>query len=362
MKSSLRTNLHRLESALAVVAMMGIAVACTDSSITGLPAVSTPIVAPTTASIAPSPIALSNSTRQGDTGAGGASGGKQGPTEHPTEDATAIPTSLTTPAAEILVGAGDIASCDSDADEKTASLLDRIAGTVFTLGDNVYDDGKASEFKECYEPTWGRHKARTRPASGNHDYRADAAKPYFDYFGEAAGDPQEGWYSYDLGGWHVVVLNSNCAAVGGCGPDSEQVRWLRDDLAAHPVACTLGYWHHPRFSAGKYEDNDELRPFWQALYDAGADVVMGGHDHNYQRYAPQNPDGAADESMGIRQFVVGTGGKSFYDIKRSHANLEVSRDDTHGVLKLTLMAGSYAWEFIPVQGESFTDSGSDVCH
>jgi hypothetical protein len=279
----------------------------------------------------------------------------------PTEETTAIPT-LRANTAAVLVGAGDIASCDRDGDEKTADLLDDIAGTIFTLGDNVYNDGKASEFRECYEPSWGRHMERTRPAPGNHDYRTDEGKPYFDYFGEAAGEPGKGWYSYNVGAWHIVVLNSNCDAVGGCGPDSEQVRWLRDDLAAHQVPCALSYWHHPRFSAGEYEDNDEFRPFWQALYDGGADVVMAGHDHNYQRYAPQDPDGDADPAMGIRQFVVGTGGRSHYDIEREPANLEVSNDDTDGVLNLSLSPTSYTWEFIPVEGESFNDSGSGVCH
>ena len=261
----------------------------------------------------------------------------------------------------VLVGAGDIASCGFDDDEKTAQLLDDIAGTVFTLGDNVYDDGKSSEFRDCYDPTWGRHKSRTRPAPGNHDYRTDGA-PYFEYFGEAAGEPGKGWYSYDLGAWHVVVLNSNCDAVGGCGPDSEQVRWLRSDLSGNPSRCTLSYWHHPRFSAGKYSDNDELKPLWQALYDAGAEIIMSGHDHNYQRYAPQDPAGVEDEADGIRQFVVATGGTHFYEVDKGHANLEVSKDNTHGVLKLTLSPTHYDWEFIPVEGKTFTDSGSGLCH
>jgi hypothetical protein len=262
----------------------------------------------------------------------------------------------------VLVGAGDIASCDSDDDEKTARLLDGIEGTVFTLGDNAYDNGTSGEYKKCYDPTWGRHKERTRPAVGNHEYRTDDAKAYFDYFGAAAGEPGQGWYSYGLGSWHIVVLNSNCKYVGGCDRGSPQERWLRTDLASHPSQCTLAYWHHPRFSAGKYEDDEMMLPAWQALYDAGAEVVLSGHDHNYQRYAPQTPDGRADPARGIRQFVVGTGGKSHYEIEKPKGRLEVYDDNAPGVLKLTLRADSYEWEFISVEGASFNDSDSDVCH
>ena len=262
----------------------------------------------------------------------------------------------------MLVGAGDIASCDSDDDEKTARLLDGIEGTVFTLGDNAYDDGKSSEYGECYDPTWGRHKERTRPAAGNHEYRTEDAAPYFDYFGVAAGEPGEGWYSYDLGNWHIVVLNSNCKYIGGCEHGSPQERWLRADLAAHPGLCTLAYWHHPRFSVGKYEDDEMMLPAWQALYDAGAEIVMSGHDHNYQRYIPQTPDGRADPERGIRQFVVGTGGKSHYEIEKPKGSLEAYNDNVLGVLKLTLRTGGYEWDFVSVEGGSFHDSGRDVCH
>jgi hypothetical protein len=262
----------------------------------------------------------------------------------------------------VLVGAGDIASCGSDQDEKTANLLDGIEGTVFTLGDNAYDDGSTSQYRECYEPTWGRFKDRTRPAPGNHEYKTEDAAPYFKYFGEAVGDPKGGYYSYDLGAWHVVVLNSNCKAVGGCGEDSPQVRWLQADLADHPALCTLAYWHHPRFTSGKYDNNAGMRPLWEALYEADAEIVMSGHDHNYQRYAPQDPDGRADPAGGIRQFVVGTGGKSLYDIEHPGANLEVSNDRSYGVLKLTLGADNYDWEFIPTERGRFTDSGSGTCH
>ncbi|HEX8598559.1 MAG TPA: metallophosphoesterase [Chloroflexia bacterium] len=262
----------------------------------------------------------------------------------------------------VLVGAGDIGDCDSDGDERTADLLDDIEGTVFTLGDNVYDEGTAEEFRECYEENWGRHKERTRPSAGNHDYRTDQAKPYFEYFGEAAGEEGKGYYSYDLGSWHVVALNSNCKYIEGCDEDSPQVRWLVDDLGENPARCTLAYWHHPLFNAGEHGNDDEVRPLWEALYEAGAEVVLSGHDHNYQRYAPQDPSGDSDPERGIRQFVVGTGGKSHYDIEERVPNLEVSNDDTDGVLKLTLRRDSYSWEFVAVEGEEFQDAGTGICH
>jgi Ca2+-binding RTX toxin-like protein len=264
----------------------------------------------------------------------------------------------------VLVGAGDIASCNSAGDEATAALLDGIGGTVFTLGDNVYEKGTASEFANCYEPSWGRHKGRTYPAAGNHEYETPGASGYFDYFAAAAGDPTKGYYSYDLGSWHVVVLNSNCEQVGGCGAGSPQERWLREDLKAHPAACTAAYFHHPRFSSYGSYTNAAMGPFWQALYDAGADVVLSGHSHNYERFAAQDPNGQADPAQGIRQFVVGTGGKSLHSFGTTvKANSEVRIDDAYGVLKLALHADGYDWEFVPVSGGTLSsDSGDDRCH
>ncbi len=264
--------------------------------------------------------------------------------------------------AQVLVGAGDIASCASVGDEATAALLDEIPGTVFTAGDNVYDHGTPVEFARCYEPSWGRHRARTRPAPGNHDYGTPHAAGYFGYFGEAAGPSERGYYSYDLGAWHIVVLNSNCGAAGGCGPGSPQERWLRADLAAHPAACTLAYWHHPRFSSGPHGGSTAVRAFWQALYEAGAEIVINGHDHLYERFAPQDPDGRLDEEHGIRQFTVGTGGAGLYAVRRRAPNSEVVNTATFGVLKLTLYPDRYEWEFIPVPGGGFTDRGSGSCH
>ncbi len=265
-----------------------------------------------------------------------------------------------------LVGAGDIADCDSEGDEATAALLDGIfeqsgEGVVFTTGDNAYSDGSREEFAACYEPTWGRHKERTRPAPGNHDYGAAEASGYFDYFGSSAGAPGEGYYSYDLGDWNIVVLNSNCDEVGGCQEGSPQEAWLRSELAGSS-GCTLAYWHHPLFSSSDRGGNEEVRPLFAALYEHGAEVVINGHDHHYERFAPQDPDGVHDPVTGIRQFVVGTGGKSLTGFDGIAPNSEVRFDDAYGVLHLALYADGYAWTFVPEAGEQFTDPGTGVCH
>jgi hypothetical protein len=262
----------------------------------------------------------------------------------------------------VIVGAGDIARCGSLADaESTAKLLDVIPGTVFTAGDNAQDSGTASDYTNCYGPTWGRHLARTNPVPGNHDYITNATN-YYNYFGAAAHGPN-GYYSYDLGGWHVVALNGNCSQVGGCGAGSPEEQWLRADLAAHPVACTLAYWHQPRFSTGSlHGDDTTYTAFWQALYDYSADIVLNGHDHDYERFAPQDPNGVRDPVHGIREFVVGTGGAGPRATTKSFSpNTEVRNDNTLGVLKLTLHPTSYDWQFVPVAGKTFTDSGSESC-
>ena len=272
-----------------------------------------------------------------------------------------------------LVGAGDIAQCGSSGPsvskaEATAKLLDAIprspSTVVYTTGDNVYNDGKASEFNSCYNPTWGRHKDRTRPVPGNHDYNTAGASGYFGYFGAAAGQPGKGWYSYDLGAWHVVVLNSNCAAIGGCGAGSAQEKWLRADLGASSARCTVAMWHHPRFNSGRTHGNNmEVAPLWEALYDYGADVVVNGHVHVYERFAPQAPDARADSAHGIRQFTVGTGGATGYAFQNTpQPNSDVRQTGTDGVLKLTLRADGYDFHFLSVAGQSFSDSGSGSCH
>ena len=262
----------------------------------------------------------------------------------------------------VLVGAGDIADCDATGDEATALLLDGIDGTVFTLGDNAYEDGTLAEYRACYDPTWGRHKDRTRPVPGNHEYQTEGAAGYFEYFGGVAGDPDEGWYAYDLGSWRIYALNSNCGAIGGCDTGSAQERWLRADLSANPRPCVAAYWHHPRFSSGEHGNDGDLRDLWQTLHEAGAELVLAGHDHMYERFAPQAADGTADPARGIVSFVVGTGGRRFYEFQTVRPNSLVRDTGTHGVLKLSLAAGSYAFEFVPVAGATFSDTGSGACH
>jgi hypothetical protein len=262
----------------------------------------------------------------------------------------------------VLVGAGDIATCSSWADQRTARLLDDIGGTVFTAGDNAYPRGTLWQFRHCYAPSWGRHFDRTRPAVGNHEYATADADGYFDYFRWRAGERGKGWYAYNRGTWRIYVLNSNCSEVGGCYVGSRQERWLRADLAAHPRQCVLAIWHHPRYSSGFHGNQNQVRGFWVTLYDAGADVVVNGHDHDYERFAPQDYSANADPERGIREFVVGTGGAERRPMETLRGNSEVANASTFGVLKLTLRAGSYAWRFVGVPGSTFTDSGSDACH
>lgn len=260
-----------------------------------------------------------------------------------------------------LIGAGDIADCATDAHERTAALLDAIEGTVFTAGDNAYDDGTPAEFADCYDPHWGRHKARTRPAVGDNEYQTPEAAGYFGYFGSAAGPLGKGWYTYELGAWKIIVLNSNANRVG-VDDGSEQVTWLRAELTGSSHRCTLAYWHEPRFSSGYYGDDATFDAFWTALYEHGADVVLVGHDHHYERLAPLDPAGDPDPVAGIRQFIVGTGGRSLRPAWVPRLGSEVRESETFGVLRLTLRHDSYDWEFIPVEGQTFTDSGSATCH
>ncbi len=273
------------------------------------------------------------------------------------------PATPTTDQTAILVGAGDIADCrDLSGAEATAKLLDQVPGTVMAVGDLAYPDGSKENFV-CYDKTWGRAKSRTRPAPGNHEFHALGATPYFDYFGSAAGDSKTGYYSYELGAWHIIVLNSECKDVLGCEAGSPQETWLRADLALHPTACTLAYWHKPLFSSGgAHGDELTVKPLWQALYAANADVIIGGHDHDYERFAPQGPDGTADPKRGIREFVVGTGGKNHRPFGPPKPNSELRDASAFGVLKLTLKPDSYDWQFIPEAGKTFTDSGSGACH
>jgi Calcineurin-like phosphoesterase len=262
------------------------------------------------------------------------------------------------------VAAGDIASCASSGDEATAKLLARIDGTIMALGDNAYPHGSTGNYRECYEPNWGHFKNRTHPVPGNHEYMTRDAEGYFDYFGDAAGNPAKSYYSYDVDAWHVVALNSNqCMGIRGCHVLSPQARWLKADLAANDRACTLALMHHPRFSSGEeHGSTPEVGPLWSILYGAGVDVVLSAHEHNYERFAPQDPEGKADPGRGIREFVVGTGGKRHYGIESTLSNSEASNDETYGVLELTLRSRGYEWRFVPVEGKTFTDTGHDRCH
>lgn len=257
----------------------------------------------------------------------------------------------------VVLAAGDIAKCAIlPGAVATARLLDRLPGTVLTLGDHAYETGSAAEFEKCYTPTWGRHRDRTRPSPGNHDYGSNKAKAYFDYFGERAGPPGRGYYSFDLARWHLVSLNSFIDA----GPNSPQMKWLKEDLDAHPSDCLLAYWHIPIFSSGPHGADVQMKPAWRLLLAAGAEIVLNGHDHDYERFAPQDDRGRAIPN-GIRQFVVGTGGGGVYRFKNVTLNSEVRDNSTYGVLKLTLKPGAYDWEFVPIDGQTFTDRGSGTC-
>jgi acid phosphatase type 7 len=267
-----------------------------------------------------------------------------------------------------LVGAGDIAGCGNlTGAQATAKLLDKIPGTVFAAGDLAYEKGTAEEFENCYQPTWGKFKKRTKPAPGNHEYDGSDASGYFRYWGVQAGDPDKGYYSFELGAWHIIALNTNCEvqALGGCGEGSAEEVWLREDLAAHANACILAFGHHALFSSGfleKHARHSELRAFWQDMYAAHAALILAGHEHSYERFAPQDALGQADPVHGIRQITVGTGGRSHTFLGFAQPNSEVRNADTFGVLKLTLSPGKYKWEFVPEAGGKFRDFGEGTCH
>lgn len=287
-------------------------------------------------------------------------------TTQPTEmipTATAVPTALPTAAATVsqdpvIAGAGDIAVCQTTGSAATAKILDTIEGLVFTLGDN--SDGSAADYA-CYDQTWGRFKARTHPVPGNHDYSVPGASEYFKYFGASAGDPDKGYYSYDVGTWHIVALNSEIDTTA----NSPQVEWLRADLQAHPATCTVAMLHRPLFSSGLHGNDgneNKTRPLWDVLYEYGADLVLAGHDHSYERFAPQNPQGELDEARGIREFVAGTGGDAPGPFVTEKANSEKRFTGPFGILKLTLHPTSYDWEFISILPLLFHDKGRGQCH
>jgi hypothetical protein len=279
----------------------------------------------------------------------GSNGGCPSPTSPcPPTTTTTTTTPPPPPPPQIFVGAGDIGSCGRDANPAaTARLLDGFMdGTVFTAGDNAYLHGSAQDFRNCYDPTWGRHRERTYPSPGNHEYESPNAGPYFDYFGDMAGQRPLGYYSYELGTWHILSLNSNIPTEIG----SPQYAFVTRDLSTNRAACTLAYWHHPLFTSGVNGPNRHMADIFRALYDAGADVVINGHDHLYERFAPQNADGVVDSARGIRQFIIGTGGAELTDVRSTASNSEVRIARVYGVLKMTLGSGSYDATFIQANG------------
>ncbi len=277
----------------------------------------------------------------------------------------------------VVMAAGDIAcapgsgSTATTCQQKATSdlIVARSPAAVLPLGDLQYADGTLAQFAGSYDSSWGRVKSITRPAAGNHEYHTPGAAGYFDYFNGPgnpngrAGERTKGYYSFDIGSWHLIALNSNCGQVGGCGAGSAQEQWLRADLASHPTTCTLAYWHHPRFSSGAHHGSSSAtQALWQGLYDSQAEIVLSGHDHVYERFAPQTATGAADPVQGLRQFVVGTGGKGHYSFGAAEPNSQVRNANSFGVLALTLRANSYEWRFHPAGGSSFSDTGSAPCH
>jgi hypothetical protein len=257
-----------------------------------------------------------------------------------------------------LAGAGDIAGCGSDGSARTAALLDQADARVFTLGDNAYPDGAPADFA-CFDQTWGRFRDGMLPVIGNHEYVTPDASGYFAYFGASAGT--DGYYALDLGEWRLYGLNSECTHVS-CNAESPQVKWLVADLAAHPTECIAALWHQPRFSDGPHGAQVAVSPFWDALYAAGAELVLNGHDHLYERFVPLDPSGQSDPEHGITEIVAGTGGIGEVELMAQSSNRVIGDDKTEGVLELWLHAESFSWRFDPVPPATFTDSGSAPCH
>ena len=265
---------------------------------------------------------------------------------------------LSDPTTQTLVGAGDIATCAGTGDSDTAKVAAGVPGIVFTAGDNVYPDGSPQNFANCYDPAWGPLKARTRPVVGNHDYyNSPGAAGYFAYFGAAAGDPQKGWYKYDAGTWRIYALNSECSA-STC---PQQYDWLKQDLAAEAHKCTLAIWHRPRFSTGPHGNATDMSSIWSLLATSGSEVVVNGHDHDYERYTPLGPNGYAQQN-GLREFVIGTGGVGHYQFTSDSPLVEVRDNTSFCVLRLGLAPGSYSWHFLPTTAAGFTDGGTGTCH
>jgi acid phosphatase type 7 len=266
-------------------------------------------------------------------------------------EGTPIPVAAQTTSV-IIAGAGDISSCSNNNDSKTAQLLGQIAPSyVFTAGDNAYDSGTLTQYTNCYRPTWGQYKSRTKPVPGNVEYKTSGASGYFNYFGVPK------YYAYNAGAWRIYALNSEIDT----SSTSAQVQWLKKDLAANPRKCVLAYWHRPRWSSGVHGNNSKVQPLWQVLYNAKAELVISGHDHDYERFAQLNANGQA-VFPGLREIVVGTGGSGHTGFGTILSTSRARNSSTYGVLKLTLRLDGYDWKFVPISGQSYTDSGSTSCH
>jgi hypothetical protein len=270
------------------------------------------------------------------------------------------------PREAVLLAAGDIGDCGTQGDEATSRLLDaHPTATIAVLGDVAYQHGSASDFERCFAPSWGRFRARMRPTAGNHDHATPDAAGYAAFFGARGGPTGTYRYSYDLGAWHVVVLDSDCWRVAGCALDDPQARWMRADLRRHRARCTLAYWHRPPFSSGRYgdpADTERVRPLWRVAVEEGVDVVLTAHEHSYERHAPMDANGNPDAG-GTRLFVVGTGGGNLRRFRNPQLpSTEVRNDDTWGVLRLELQTDRYDWRFLPVDGRTFSDHGSGACN
>ena len=277
----------------------------------------------------------------------------------------------------VVAAAGDVACDPDDANYRSGTgtstacrqlytsnlLVNGDFDAVLALGDLQYNSGSITDFDEVYDPTWGRVKSIKYPVVGNHEYGQSNASGYFQYFGSRAGTAGQGWYSFDVGSWHIVAINSECDRIGGCGTGSPEETWLRNDLAAHPAQCTIAMWHKGRYSSGHDGDNTFMQAMWADLYNAGVEMLLSGHSHDYERFAPQDVSGHLDQSHGVRQFIVGTGGAFFTGLGSSiDANSQAHHNDTHGVLQLTLRSGAYDWKFLPEAGKTYSDSGTTSCH
>jgi calcineurin-like phosphoesterase family protein len=283
----------------------------------------------------------------------------------------------TASSAVVVAAAGDIACDPSDSNYHNGTgtstacrqlytsniLVNGDFDAVLALGDLQYNSGSLDDFNEVYDPTWGRVKSITYPVVGNHEYGQSNASDYFQYFGSRAGPAGKGYYSFDLASWHIVAINSECDEIGGCGTGSTEETWLRNDLASHPAECTIAMWHHGRYSSGHDGDNTFMQPMWSDLYRAGVEILLSGHSHDYERFAPQDDAGHLDNSGGVRQFIVGTGGAFFTGLGTSFDdNSQAHQNTTYGVLQLTLRSGAYDWKFLPEAGKTYTDSGTTSCH